>query len=96
MVRDPQYSTRPSSRDSTGMIYIACCNPIALAASVISADPANLPYSSAGVELPGFDVALRGLSMVCTDEQTLAVSTPLFDGLYEYLKRGLLLGREPA
>ncbi|MQS16289.1 chromate resistance protein [Streptomyces kaniharaensis] len=47
-------------------------------------------------EAPGFDVALRGLSMVCTDEQTLAVTGPLFDGLYEYVKRGLLLGREPA
>jgi hypothetical protein len=24
------------------------------------------------------------------------VSGPLFDGLYEYYRRGLLLGREPA
>jgi hypothetical protein len=47
-------------------------------------------------EAPGFDVALRGLSMVCTDQQTLALTGPLFDGLYEYIKRGLLLGREPA
>ena len=47
-------------------------------------------------EAPGFDIALRGLSMVCTDEQTLSLTAPLFDGLYEYIKRGLLLGREPA
>ncbi|MFH8386103.1 chromate resistance protein ChrB domain-containing protein [Kitasatospora sp. NPDC018058] len=47
-------------------------------------------------EAPGFDVALRGLSMVCTDEQTLAVTEPLFDGLFEYIRRGLLLDRPPA
>ncbi|OLZ62884.1 chromate resistance protein [Streptomyces sp. IMTB 2501] len=47
-------------------------------------------------EACGLDVALRGLSMICTDEQTLALTAPLFDGLYEYIKRGLLLGREPA
>ncbi len=47
-------------------------------------------------EAPGLDVALRGLSMVGSDEQTLAVTRPLFDGLYEYYRRALLLGREPA
>jgi hypothetical protein len=31
-----------------------------------------------------------------TDEQTLAVSGPLFDGLYEYHRRRALLGREPG
>jgi hypothetical protein len=41
-------------------------------------------------------VLLRGLSMTGTDEQTLAVSGPLFDGLYEYHRRRTLLGREPA
>ena len=40
--------------------------------------------------------AARGLSMTGTDEQTLAVSGPLFDGLYEYHRRRTLLGREPA
>ena len=34
--------------------------------------------------------------MVGSDEQTLAVSKPLFDGLYELYRRSLLLGREPA
>jgi len=47
-------------------------------------------------EAPGLDVLLRGLSMTGTDEQTLAVSGPLFDALYEYHRRRLLLGREPA
>jgi hypothetical protein len=47
-------------------------------------------------EAPGLDVLLRGLSMIGTDEQTLAVSGPLFDGLYEYHRRRVLLGREPA
>jgi hypothetical protein len=28
--------------------------------------------------------------------QVLGLSGPLYDGLYEYLKRGALLGREPA
>jgi hypothetical protein len=47
-------------------------------------------------EAPGLDVVLRGLSMTGTDTQTLAVSGPVFDGLYEYHRRRLLLGREPA
>ena len=47
-------------------------------------------------EAPGLDVILRGLSMTGTDEHTLTVSGPVFDGLYEYHHRRLLLGREPA
>jgi hypothetical protein len=47
-------------------------------------------------EAPGLDVVLRGLSMTGTDEQTLGVSGAVFDGLYEYHRRRLLLGREPA
>lgn len=47
-------------------------------------------------EAPGFDVALRGLSMICTDEQTMGHTKPLFDGLYEYYRRSALLGHEPA
>ena len=47
-------------------------------------------------EAPGLDVVLRGLSMTGDDEHTLAVSGPVFDGLYEYHRRRLLLGREPA
>jgi hypothetical protein len=47
-------------------------------------------------EASGFDVALRGLSMICADERVLELTGPLFDGLYEYCKRATLLGREPA
>ncbi|WP_432974173.1 chromate resistance protein ChrB domain-containing protein [Dactylosporangium sp. CA-233914] len=47
-------------------------------------------------EAPGLDVVLRGLSMVCDDERMLEVTGPIFDGLYEFQRRALLLGREPA
>jgi hypothetical protein len=47
-------------------------------------------------EAPGFDIALRGLSMVCADARILELTGPLFDGLYEYCRRATLLGREPA
>ena len=47
-------------------------------------------------EAAGFDVALRGLSMVVDDERVLELTAPLFDGLYEFRKRALMLGREPA
>ena len=47
-------------------------------------------------EAPGLDVLLRGLSMVREDEQVLALTAPLFDGLYEYWRRELLAGTEPS
>ncbi len=47
-------------------------------------------------EAPGLDVLMRGLSMVRGDEEVLSISGPLFDGLYEYRKRALVLGREPS
>ena len=47
-------------------------------------------------DAPGLDVLLRGLSMVRDDDELLRLSAPLFDGLYEYRKRTLLTGREPA
>jgi hypothetical protein len=47
-------------------------------------------------EAPGVDVILRGLSMVTTDERILEVTAPMFDGLYAYYRRALLLGRPPA
>lgn len=47
-------------------------------------------------EAPGLDVTLRGLSMICTDEETLTHTDPIFNGLYEYYYRATLLGREPA
>jgi hypothetical protein len=47
-------------------------------------------------EALGLDVICRGLSMVAADAEILAVTGPLFDGLYEYRRRALLLGREPG
>jgi hypothetical protein len=47
-------------------------------------------------EAPGLDVLCRGLSMVLDDPAMLATTGPLFDGLYEYRRRALLLGREPS
>ncbi len=47
-------------------------------------------------EAPGFDLALRGLSMVETDEKVLELTKPLFDGVYEFFRRELMLGREPT
>lgn len=46
-------------------------------------------------EAPGLDALLRGLSLLEGDEELLVVAARLFDGLYEYRKRALLLGREP-
>ena len=65
-----------------------------LAKIVHEADLADERYDAP--EAPGLDVLLRGLSMVRDDEELLALSAALFDGLYEYRKRALLLGREPA
>ena len=47
-------------------------------------------------EARGLDVLLRGLSMVRSDTDVLTLSGPLYDGLYEYLKRAALPGSEPA
>jgi hypothetical protein len=47
-------------------------------------------------EAPGLDVALRGLSLVRTDDEVLEVGAEVFDGLYEHRRRALLLGRDPA
>jgi len=48
-------------------------------------------------EAPGLDVVLRGLSMVIADDhRVLELTGPVFDGLYEYHRRALLLDRPPA
>jgi len=47
-------------------------------------------------EAPGFDLALRALSMVCPDDRVLELTAPLFDGVYEFFRRELLLGRAPS
>lgn len=47
-------------------------------------------------EAPGLDVLCRGLSMILDDPAMLALAGRMFDGLYEYRRRALLLGREPS
>jgi hypothetical protein len=47
-------------------------------------------------EARGLDVLIRGLSMVCNDDETLAITARLYDGLYEHRRRATMLGREPS
>ena len=48
-------------------------------------------------EARGLDVILRGLSMVsASDEEMLSLTDRLYDGLYEYRGRAMMLGREPS
>jgi hypothetical protein len=65
-----------------------------LAAIVHEADLDDERY--AAPEAAGLDVVLRGLSMVCPDERILDLTGPVFDGLYEFHRRAVLLGHEPA
>jgi hypothetical protein len=65
-----------------------------IARIVHEADLADERYDAP--EAAGLDVLLRGLSLTNEDERTLELTGPLFDGLYEYKKRALLLGREPS
>jgi hypothetical protein len=45
---------------------------------------------------PGLDIIIRGLSLTLDDDTVLGITGPVFDGLYEYFKRGMILGREPS
>ncbi len=65
-----------------------------MARIVHEADLADERYDAP--EAPGLDVLLRGLSMTRDDPELLELAAPLFDGLYEFKKRALLLGREPS
>jgi hypothetical protein len=65
-----------------------------IAKIVHEADLADERYDAP--EAHGLDVLLHGLSMIRDDDELLALSGPLFDGLYEYRKRALLTGREPS
>ena len=65
-----------------------------IARIVHEADLADERYDAP--EATGLDVLLRGLSLTVDDETLLELTGPLFDGLYEFKKRALLLGREPS
>ena len=47
-------------------------------------------------EAAGLDVICRGLSMVRSDDEVLQVTAVVFDGLYEFRRRALLVGRDPS
>jgi len=65
-----------------------------LAALVHEADLDDGRYDAP--EAAGFDLALRGLSMVESESRVLELTRPLFDGCYEFFRRELLLGKEPS
>jgi hypothetical protein len=65
-----------------------------LARIVHEADLADDRYDAP--EAPGLDVVLRGLSMVASDQEVIALAGRVFDGLYEHRRRALLLGKDPA
>jgi hypothetical protein len=65
-----------------------------IARIVHEADLADERYDAP--EAPGLDVLLRGLSLTQDDQELLETASPLFDGLYEFKKQTLLLGREPS
>ena len=47
-------------------------------------------------EAMGLDAICRGLTLTLSDHDILDVTGRLFDGLYEYRRRTLLTGRDPA
>jgi hypothetical protein len=47
-------------------------------------------------EARGLDTLTRGLSMVATDNEVLTATALIFDGFYEFHRRAILVGREPA
>jgi hypothetical protein len=65
-----------------------------IAAIVHEADLDDQRYDAP--EAAGLDVVLRGLSITRSDHEILRLSGPVFDGIYEYCRRALLLGREPS
>ena len=83
-------ASRPFCAATSSMTQ--CCWEIARI--VHEADLADERYDTP--EAAGLDVLLRGLSLTNDDELMLELTAPLFDGLYEYKKRAMLLGREPS
>lgn len=66
----------------------------AIAELVHEADIEDGLYDAPGA--PGLDMIIRGLSLTLDDPENIELSRMIFDGLYEYLKRQLILGRDPA
>ncbi|MDA8032831.1 MAG: chromate resistance protein [Actinomycetota bacterium] len=47
-------------------------------------------------EAPGLDAVTRGLSFILDDPDLVRIGAVVFDGLYEYRRRSLLLGHDPS
>jgi hypothetical protein len=65
-----------------------------VAAIVHEADLDDQRYDAP--EAPGLDLVLRGLSMTCGDDDILRITGPVFDGIYQFCRQAMLLGREPS
>ena len=63
-----------------------------IAAIVHEADLEDDRYDAP--EAPGLDVVLRGLSMTNDDDTVMALTGPMFNGLYDYYRRALILGKD--
>jgi hypothetical protein len=46
-------------------------------------------------EARGLDAIIRGMGSIYDDEELLARSEPIFDGLYEHCRRGVVASEEP-
>jgi hypothetical protein len=65
-----------------------------LAKSVHEADLGDERFDAP--DAAGLDVVIRGLSLVHEDDELLRLAEPIFDGMYEYRRQQLLLGRDPS
>ena len=65
-----------------------------IAAIVHEADLEDELYDAP--EATGFDLILRALSMAHDDDTVLAMTAPIFDAVYDYIRRSVLTGRNPA
>ncbi|MFJ6281333.1 chromate resistance protein ChrB domain-containing protein [Arthrobacter subterraneus] len=65
-----------------------------IAAVVHEADLEDDHYDAP--EAAGFDLILRALAMAHTDEEVLAMTIPIFDAVYGYIRRSVITGGTPA
>jgi hypothetical protein len=65
-----------------------------IAAIVHEADLDDQRYDAP--EAAGIDMVMRGLAMIRGDAEILRLTGPVFDGIYEYCRHAMLLGREPS
>lgn len=65
-----------------------------IAAIVHEADLEDDHYDAP--EAAGFDLILRALSMAHDDDEVLSMTAPIFDAVYQYVRRGVLDGRDPV